>query len=249
MTRSDLWQWARCLLNATTYLGLAMIAAIWAGLLWDEHNSTQNFLSLTREHGKNLASAFEESVIRSVSEVDKTLLLLRARDLLDPEHFDIRRVAANPLYASDLVRNAALIDANGIMVNSGSSQAGQRFDLHDREHFQTFLKDPHDRLYIGRPIVGRAVRAPDHRRRRQLQGCDHARRRSGDAGPLLRDDRHRQRGPHYADRRRRLCARRQGRQPQYPRSETQSSALEVAPRRRFVLRASLRWRAAADHVP
>jgi diguanylate cyclase (GGDEF)-like protein len=156
MTRSDLWQWARCLLNATTYLGLAMIAAIWAGLLWDEHNSTQNFLSLTREHGKNLASAFEESVIRSVSEVDKTLLLLRARDLLDPEHFDIRRVAANPLYASDLVRNAALIDANGIMVNSGSSQAGQRFDLYDREHFQTFLKDPHDRLYIGRPIVGRA---------------------------------------------------------------------------------------------
>ena len=48
MTRSDLWQWARCLLNATTYLGLAMIAAIWASLLWDEHNSTQNFLSLTR---------------------------------------------------------------------------------------------------------------------------------------------------------------------------------------------------------
>lgn len=156
MKRSDLWEWARWLLNATTYFGLAMIAAIWAGLLWNQHTGTQNFLSETREHGKNLASAFEESVVRSVSEIDKTLLLLRARYLLDPEHFDIRRAATNPLYASDLVKNAALIDANGIMVNSGSSQAGQSYDLHDREHFQAFLKDTTDRLYIGRPVVGRA---------------------------------------------------------------------------------------------
>lgn len=159
MKRSDFWQWALWLLNATTYFGLAMIAAIWAGLLWSEHSGTQNFLSETREHGKNLASAFEESVIRSVSEIDKTLLLLRARYLLDPKHFDIHRVAANPLYSSDLVKNAALIDANGLMVNSGSSQAGQSYDLHDREYFQAFLKDPADRLYIGRPIVGRASKA------------------------------------------------------------------------------------------
>ena len=156
MELSNLRQWARWLLNPTTYFGIAMIAVIWAGLLWSEHNSTQNFLSLTREHGKNLAGAFAETVVRSVSEVDKTLLLLRARYLLDPQHFDIRRVAANPLYSTDLVKNAALIDANGIMMNSGSPQAGQRFDLHDREHFQTFLKDHSDRLYVGRPIVGRA---------------------------------------------------------------------------------------------
>ncbi len=124
MKRSDFQQWARWLFNATTYFGLAMIAAIWAGLLWSEHNSTQNFLSLTREHGKNLASAFEESVIRSVSEIDKTLLLLRARYLLDPQHFDIRRIAADPLYSSDLAKNAALIDANGFMVNSGARRRG-----------------------------------------------------------------------------------------------------------------------------
>ena len=159
MKRSDLWEWARWLLNATTFFGLAMIAAIWAGLLWNQYNSTQNFLALTREHGKNLASAFEESVVRSVSEIDKTLLLLRARYLLDSAHFDIHRVVTNPLYASDLVKNAALIDANGLMVNSGSSPAGKSYDLHDREHFQTFLKDPTDRLYIGRPVVGRASKA------------------------------------------------------------------------------------------
>ena len=106
MIRSDLREWARWLLNATTYFGLAMIAVVWAGLLCSERNSTHTFLTVTREHGKNLASAFEESVIRSVSEIDKTLLLLRARYLLDPQHFDIRRVAANPLYSSDLVKNA-----------------------------------------------------------------------------------------------------------------------------------------------
>ena len=156
MIRTDFWLRARWVLNAATYLGLVMTAVIWVGLLWSEYNSTQNFLTVTREHGKNLASAFEESVVRSVSEIDKTLLL-RARYLFDPQHFDIRRVATNPLYASDLVKNAALIDANGIMVNSGSAQAGQRFDLHDREHFRTFLEDPSDRLYIGRPILGRAT--------------------------------------------------------------------------------------------
>jgi len=149
--------WQRSALNATTYLGAAMIALIWVGLLWNQHTGRRNFVEAARENGSNLARAYEESVIRSVGEIDKTLLLLRARYLANPKQFNIRDVGADPLLSSDLVRNAALIDANGIMTVSDSTTKDQRFDLSDREHFRAFLADPSDRLYIGKPVIGRAA--------------------------------------------------------------------------------------------
>ena len=149
--------WQRSRLNATTYLGVAMIALIWVGLLWNQHTGRRNFVEAARENGSNLARAYEESVICSVGEIDKTLLLLRARYLANPKQFNIRDVRADPLLSSDLVRNAALIDANGIMTVSDSATKDQRFDLSDREHFRAFLADPSDRLYIGKPVIGRAA--------------------------------------------------------------------------------------------
>jgi diguanylate cyclase (GGDEF)-like protein len=148
-------RWLQALHNAPTYLGLAMIALIWIGLVRTEQVGRDNFIEAARENGGNLARAYEESVIRAVGEIDKTLLLLRARFLENPDAFDIHVVGADPLIVGDLVKNVALTDADGFMTASDSPK-GERFDLRDRAHYRGFRDDPRDRLDIGKPVVGRA---------------------------------------------------------------------------------------------
>jgi diguanylate cyclase (GGDEF)-like protein len=156
MNNVNLRRWLRSSLNATTYLGLGMIVLIWIGLLWIQSVGRENFIQSARENGDNLARAYEESVIRSVSEIDKTLLLLRSRYLDDPDHFNIHAAGNDPLISSDLIKNVALTDANGFMMSSDSAVRNERFDLRDRDHYKVFRADPTDRLDIGKPVIGRS---------------------------------------------------------------------------------------------
>jgi diguanylate cyclase (GGDEF)-like protein len=156
MNNVNLRRWLRSSLNATTFLGLGMVVLIWIGLLWSQSVGRENFIQSARENGDNLARAYEESVIRSASEIDKTLLLLRSRYLADPDHFNIRAAGTDPLVSSDLVKNVALIDADGFMMSSETATKNERFDLRDRDHYKIFRDDPTDRLDIGKPVIGRS---------------------------------------------------------------------------------------------
>jgi diguanylate cyclase (GGDEF)-like protein len=156
MNNVNLRRWLRSSLNATTYLGLGMIVLIWSALLWSQSVGRENFIQSARENGDNLARAYEETVIRSVSEIDKTLLLLRARYLEDPDHFNIHAAGNDPLLSSDLIKNVALIDADGVLVSSNSASKLKSFDVRDRDYYRVFRDDPTDRLDIGKPVISRS---------------------------------------------------------------------------------------------
>jgi len=148
----------RSLRNPTTYLGAVIVALIWIGFLWNAHAERDHALQVARENGANLARAYEESVLRQVSEIDKTLLLLRARWLSDPQHFNVRDLAADPRYSTDLIVNITIIRPDGFgFVANGNGDVAAPIDLRDRAHYLTFLKDPSDRLFIGKPVLGRAL--------------------------------------------------------------------------------------------
>jgi diguanylate cyclase (GGDEF)-like protein len=147
--------WVSSSLNATTYLGLVIVALMWIGVVVNQHSDKTRFMESARESESNLARAYAETVYRSISEIDKTLLLLRAKIAIDAKLFDARSVAIDPLYMSDLAGSVAVIDANGFMSSSNSNVPGERTDLRDREQYLTFLESPVDRLYIGKPVVGR----------------------------------------------------------------------------------------------
>ena len=67
MSNVNLRRWLRSSLNATTYLGIAIVVLIWTGLLWSQQVGRENFIQSAHENGDNLARAYEESVIRTVS--------------------------------------------------------------------------------------------------------------------------------------------------------------------------------------
>jgi diguanylate cyclase (GGDEF)-like protein len=147
--------WLRSLRNATTYLGALIVALIWVGFVWNERADRNHALEVARENGANLARAYEESVLREVTEIDKTILLLRARWLSDPQHFNVRELAADPRYSSDLIVNITIIRPDGF--GFVASAADRPIDLRDRAHYRTFLADPADRLFIGKPVLGKAL--------------------------------------------------------------------------------------------
>lgn len=147
----------RSLRNATTYLGAVIIALIWVGFLWNTRAERDHALQVARENGANLARAYEENVLREVNEIDKTLLLLRARWLSDPQHFNLREVAADPRYSSDLIINITIIRPDGFGFVASGNAVGTPIDLRDRAHYQTFRQNPSDRLFIGRPVLGRSL--------------------------------------------------------------------------------------------
>src|ERR1700693_5637666 len=124
--------WVSSSLNATTYLGLVIVALMWIGVVVNQHSEKTRFMESARESESNLARAYAETVYRSISEIDKTLLLLRAKIAIDAKLFDARSVAIDPLYMSDLAGSVAVIDANGFMSSSNSNVPGERTDLRDR---------------------------------------------------------------------------------------------------------------------
>ncbi len=150
----NLRQWLRSLRNATTYSGVAMITLIWGALLFSQQTGETNFLRAQRENADNLVRAYEESVVRSVSEIDKTLLLMRSRIVQSVGRINIHDVAQDPLYSSDIIKYFGLVDANGFTTASNSSGI-ERFDVRDREYYREFRADPSDRLYISKPVIGR----------------------------------------------------------------------------------------------
>ncbi len=87
--------WLRAASQGTTYFGLAMIALIWLSVhfhLAVERESTQQ---AAVQNSSNLARAFEEHLIRSLTEIDKALVFLRENYLKDPARFDMSIVGCN----------------------------------------------------------------------------------------------------------------------------------------------------------
>jgi predicted signal transduction protein with EAL and GGDEF domain len=81
------------------------------------HNDKRNSIEAARQNATNLTRAYEESVYRAITEIDKTLLLMPSRIAAKGKAFDLLAIANDPLYSSDLVRDVAIIDADGFRTS------------------------------------------------------------------------------------------------------------------------------------
>jgi signal transduction histidine kinase/CheY-like chemotaxis protein/HPt (histidine-containing phosphotransfer) domain-containing protein len=137
-------------------LGVSAILVIWAGTL--EHISQEHAQveKAAVQVGSNLARAFEEQIIRSMSAVDQILLFARRAYARDPEHFDITQWSRNNMVLNDFNYGVSMIDRNGYLV-SNERDPDARVSLKDREHFTAHARGNEDVLFIGKPILGRII--------------------------------------------------------------------------------------------
>ena len=156
MTTGRPIQWLRLLLQPPMMFGIAIIAICWTGLayqLFVEHAKT---VDAAIQRGSSLARLFEENTIRLLNGVDRTLVLLRLAYEENPERFDLRHFAERTSLLGDLTIQVAAVDPDGYMTTSTSEYTGAPLYVGDREHFQIHVDAKSDKMFIGKPVVGRA---------------------------------------------------------------------------------------------
>jgi len=145
----------------STLLGLAMIGLLWLGLYFQLASERASTLQTAEITSGNLSRAFEEHVVRAIKELDEALILLRATH--ERYRIDWQSLISSVGQLSDLTSQVSVIDKTGRL--EASNVAGQTYpsgigtDLSDREHFQVHVNSAEDKLFIGKPLLGRISQA------------------------------------------------------------------------------------------
>ena len=146
----------RALMSLSTFLGFLLIAVVWGGsLFYLRLDREKTFDAAVAETG-NLVRLFEVQVDRSIKEIDKTLLFLRTVYEQDPEGFDLPAWTTNAYHLKDLTLQIGIIDADGMLRSTNLARRAPPLDLSDREHFLVHRDTFDDKLFISKPLLGRA---------------------------------------------------------------------------------------------
>jgi diguanylate cyclase (GGDEF)-like protein len=143
--------------QSTAVFGIIIIAMVWIGVAAKYWEGYSNDRRESERLISNFAMLFEENVLRSIGEIDKALLYLRQTvESKEWENYQLAVMSNDVL--SEIIVQVAIIDAHGIMRASSAITQPiiKPIDLSDREHYRAHLGNKDDKLYISRPVLGRA---------------------------------------------------------------------------------------------
>jgi diguanylate cyclase (GGDEF)-like protein len=143
--------------RSTAIFGVVIIAMLWSGISFKYIQDTRSDEREAERTNRNFAMVFEENVLRSIGEIDKSLLYLRRTIETRQDTTDFHTIVSTADLLSEIIVQVAIIDAKGIMrASNAGPQPAPAIDLSDREHFRIHLNSAEDRLFISKPVIGRA---------------------------------------------------------------------------------------------
>ena len=143
--------------RSSAIFGMVIIAMLWAGIALKYFEDVQADQRDAERTNQNFAMVFEENVLRSIGEIDKALLYLRRSIETRQGSTDFHTIVNTTDVLSEIIVQVAIIDAKGIMRASNvGPQPAPPIDLSDREHYRVHLDSNEDKLFISKPVVGRA---------------------------------------------------------------------------------------------
>ncbi|MEQ1615781.1 MAG: cache domain-containing protein, partial [Hyphomicrobiaceae bacterium] len=143
--------------NGVVLLGVAILTMLWLVVFVRHAENRSTELSQSQSLNETLSLLFEETIQRSIAEMDKALLYMRRKIERDYDTVGLQSVIASKDILSPLIVQVAIIDRLGVMrASSVGPQPAPPTDLSDREHFKVHLHRQDDFLFISKPLVGRA---------------------------------------------------------------------------------------------
>jgi diguanylate cyclase (GGDEF)-like protein len=140
-----------------TAFGLALVTLLWfcvTQLVWTERNSLERN---SEEDTANIALVVEQNVERTSSELDRILKFLRQAYERNGYSADWPQLVKEDFTVDDETVQIAITDKNGMMITSSAMlYPSKPVDLSDREHFLVHAKSNEDKLFISKPVLGRA---------------------------------------------------------------------------------------------
>lgn len=143
--------------RGSALLGLVIIGILWAGVgLLFHRDLQQNYASVVQRN-ENYALLFQENVLRSLGEIDKTILYVRRRVEALKDTTDYQRIVESTDVHSDIIVQVAITDAEGMAwATNAVKELKKPIDISDREHFKVQVNNTKDTLFISKPLIGRA---------------------------------------------------------------------------------------------
>jgi len=139
---------------------LAAIALIWAAVFLHLFEQREVALGAARGNADGLARGYEESLTRGLSEIDQTLLYVRALHARDGVALDLEPWVNSAELASRAVLQISMTDRNGLVTLSDLHRPTKPIDLSDRPYFRHFANAASGRtdddMFIGTPTPGPA---------------------------------------------------------------------------------------------
>lgn len=142
--------------NAPLQVALFFLPLIWIGYLAITSSDRMDAVQQARSHGNSVAELFEENTERIFERVDQSLLIVRALHAQHPSTFSLKSWSDTARIATGDVVQFALIGSDGYMIDTTADYSGPPLYLGDREHFIETMSQPDDRLYVAKPVLGRA---------------------------------------------------------------------------------------------
>ena len=143
--------------RGSALLGLIIVGILWAGVGLMFHRDLQQDYASVVQRNENYALLFQENVLRSLGEIDKTLLYLRRRVEALKDTTDYQRIVESTDVHSDIIVQVAIANSKGIARASNAvKELAKPIDISDREHFKFQVNNTSDTLFISTPVVGRA---------------------------------------------------------------------------------------------
>jgi diguanylate cyclase (GGDEF)-like protein len=143
--------------RGSAILGVILIAVVWASVFLLYRGSVQQAFEAAERRNQNYAALFEENVLRSIGEIDKAILYLRHSVELKRATTDYQTIVQTTDILSEIIVQVAIIDANGIArATNAVREPTPGIDIRDREHFQVHVNSTEDKLFISKPVIGRA---------------------------------------------------------------------------------------------
>src|SRR6266545_318918 len=101
-------------------LGLIIMIMLWAGVFVAYKNDRQEDLREVELRNQNYSLLFEENVLRSIGEIDKSLLYLRRTVEATKDTTDLQTIVMSTDVLSEIIVQVAIIDSQGISRGSNA---------------------------------------------------------------------------------------------------------------------------------
>ncbi len=144
--------------RGSALLGLITVGILWAGVALMFHRDLQQDYASVVQRNENYVLLFQENVLRSLGEIDKTILYVRRRvEALRDTTQDYQRIVDSTDVQSDIIVQVAITDSKGMAWASNAvKNLTKPIDISDREHFKFQVNNTKDTLFISKPLIGRA---------------------------------------------------------------------------------------------
>ncbi len=142
--------------RSSAILGVLIIVILWVGVFLKYAEDVHSDLLDAVRSDRSYAMVFEENVLRTIGQVDNTLLYLRRAVETEEGVKDYNSIARSTDILSDIIVQVAIINAHGkLLASNVGPDPTVQIDLSDRPHFKAHLHNPKDFLYISPPMIGR----------------------------------------------------------------------------------------------